>query len=345
MKKTVGKLGLLVILGFSLFFPMVGQAKDNSENPAGFSVESVIPENQVDKTKTYYYLSLEPGQKQKIQAKVISTQEEPVTVEVAIHDAVSGSSGAIDYANKKPKLDKSLSNPITSIVTIDKGIKEVTVKNFEEKIVEYEITMPPEAFPGVKLGSLRFVRKGEESEKSTSGLIPEYARVVALMLTEDEEAFNHGAELDLKKVGLDLSNGRKVIAASLQNDQPKVLQDMVIEGKVTRKGEKDTIAKQEIKDFSVAPNSNFKFEIPLGLDRFAPGEYVFTGQAKGDARTWQWKQAFTVGKKRADTINEDTVYRIRVPKWVPWVAGLLIAGLILSMLLLLRRQKSWQERK
>ena len=42
--------------------------------------------------------------------------------------------------------------------------------------------------------------------------------------------------------------------------------------------------------FSVAPNSNFDFNIPIGLNTFKPGTYHFTGKATGDGRTWKWEK-------------------------------------------------------
>ncbi|MDT2659195.1 DUF916 and DUF3324 domain-containing protein [Enterococcus hulanensis] len=337
---------MILFLWMCFFFPIAGQAEEEAQNPAGFTVESVIPDNQVDNTKTYYYLKLNPEQKQTIQVKVISTQEEPVTVMMNVHDAVSSSVGAIDYANANPKLDKSLTNPITKLVKIKDNQKKVTVQNFEEKIVEYEISAPKEAFPGVKLGSLRFVRQSEKKEQNKNGLSPEYARVIALMLTEDESTFNKGAELHLiEKVRLDLSDGRKVIAATIQNDQPKVAQELTIKGNVVKKGEKKVIAKREMKNFSVAPNSNFDFEILLGLDRFSAGTYIFTGEAKGAEKTWKWKKEFTVGNKQANKVNEETVYRIHVPKWVLWAGIGLTVSLIGLIAYLVYRQRQWHERK
>lgn len=340
------RLGLLLLLaGLILLIPTLAHADEDAQDPAGYTVESVIPENQVDKEKTYYYLRMAPEQTQTIQVKVISTQKEPVVVHLAIHDAVSSEVGAIDYAAEKPTLDKSLREPITSFVTIKDNLKKVTVENFEEKIIEYEIKMPKEPYAGVKLGSLRFVHKGDEGKKNESGLIPEYARVIALMLTEDEDTFNHGAELHLKKVQLSLSNGRKVIAANIQNDQPKVLQKMTIKGQVKEKGKSEVLAKHEMEDFSVAPNSNFNFEIPLGVERFLPGTYVFTGEAKGDGRTWKWDEEFTVGEKQAEKVNEETVFKLQVPKWVPWVAAGLVLALIGLVGYLTYRQRQWRERK
>lgn len=339
-KKLIGFILLGVIC---CCMPSVVHAEESSGTPAGFTVESVIPENQVDVTKSYFYLQVEPETEQTIQVKVRSKQEEPVTVKLAVHDAVSSSVGAIDYAQAKPQLDESLKQPISELVTVKDEQKEITVTNFEEKIVEYTIRAPKEPFTGVKLGSLRFVKKEEPAtEKKQSGVIPEYAYVIAIMLTEDEEPFNQGADLKLKNVDLKLSNGRKVIAANLQNDQPKVLQELKIQGQVKRKGETEVLKEYEMEDVSVAPNSNFDFEIPLGLESFRPGTYVFNGEGQGDGRTWKWEQEFTIGQAKADKVNKEAAYQLRVPGWVPWTAGGLTVLLLGIIGYLIRRQKQWK---
>lgn len=330
-----------LLLFITLCLPTMAQAEDN-RGPAGYTVESILPENQFDKTRTFYYLKMEPSQKQTIQARIISTQKEPVTVHVAVHDAVSSSVGAIDYAQEKPKLDTSLKNPITSFVKVKDNVKEVIVQNYEEKIVEFEIDMPKETYPGVKLGSIRFLRKAEDKDKKKTGLVPEYARVIALMLTEDEGTFNHGADLHLKKIDVTVSHGRKVVSVNIQNNQPKVLQDMKIEGTVKKKGEKKTVVSHKMEKFSVAPNSNFDFELPLGLEPFATGTYVFTGNATGDGRTWKWEEEFTIEQRQADKINDETVYKILVPSWVPWTGIGLVIALVGLIAYLIRRQKQWQ---
>lgn len=347
MKLVYKRMISFILLGFiCCIVPMQAQADESGGTPAGFTVESVIPENQVDVTKSYFYLQVEPETEQVIQVKVRSKQEEPVTVKLAVHDAVSSSVGAINYAEAKPKLDESLKQPITELVKINDDQKEITVANFEEKIVEYTINTPKESFAGVKLGSLRFVKKDDsESDKKQTGVVPEYAYVIALMLTEDKETFNHGADLKLKDVDLKLSNGRKVVAANLQNDQPKVLQELKLQGQVKRKGETDVLAEYEMEDFSVAPNSNFDFEIPLGLESFRQGTYVFTGEGQGDGRTWKWEQEFTIGQAKAEKVNEEAAYQLRVPEWVPWVAAGLTTLFIGLIFYLIRRQKQWNERK
>lgn len=335
---------ILVVIGFScLLFPDRVHAEEENQAGAGFTVESVIPDNQVDIRKTYFHLKIEPGVSQVIQVKVRSTQEAPVTVKLAVHDAISSSVGAIDYAREKPKLDESLKNPITQIVSIKENVKEVTVENYEEKIIEYVIQPPEETFPGVKLGSLRFVKKEADAETDSTGLSSEYAYVIALMLTEDGEQFNFGADLTLKKVDLKLSNGRKVIAATIQNDQPKVMQKMVIDGQVKKKGETEILTRNHKENFSVAPNSNFDFELPLDLNDFAAGTYVFTGKAEADGKVWNWEEEFTISQDKSAKINKETVFKLVIPSWVPWVTGGLVLALASLIVLLVKRQKKWQK--
>lgn len=342
-KRIIRGFLLLVTFSCSWLFSEVSYGQETQAG-AGFTVESIIPENQVDIRKTYYYLQIEPSTPQVIQVKVKSIQEAPVTVKLAVHDAVSSSIGAIDYASENPKLDVSLKNPITDFVTINDNQQEITVENYEEKIVEYTIQPPAESFSGVKLGSLRFVKKEDNPETDEqTGLASEYAYVIALMLTEDGERFNLGADLKLKKVNLKLSNGRKVIAANIQNDQPKVMRAMVIDGQVKRKGETEELAKNHQEKFSVAPNSNFDFEMPLDLNDFTAGTYVFTGKAEADGKVWNWEEEFTISDDRAKKINKETVFKLVIPKWVPWVAAGLILSLLGLILCLVRRQRQWQK--
>ncbi|MBO0410176.1 DUF916 and DUF3324 domain-containing protein [Enterococcus hulanensis] len=347
-KKYIPKFffGLLVI-SLIFTFPVHSFAdsddKDKTEqSPAGFTVESIIPDNQVDTTKTYFHLALQPNSPQTIQVKIRSLKKEPVTVAIDVHNAVSSSVGAIDYAQNDPQLDPSLSKPITSFVKVKS--KDVVVQNFEEKIVEIDINPPKKAFSGVKLGSLRFTNK-EEAKKRKNELSAEYAYVIALMVTEDEKPFNHGANLHLKNVKLRLSNGRKVIAAKIQNDQPKVLQKMKISGQIINKGNNKKLFNESMENFSVAPNSNFNFEIPVGVEYFKPGTYVFKGKAEGDDRIWKWERTFTVDKEEANETEEKSVFKITVPKWVPWVAIVLIIGMVVLFVYLFRRQNQWKKER
>jgi hypothetical protein len=99
---------------------------------------------------------------------------------------------------------------------------------------------------------------------------------------------------------------------------------MVIKGAVKKKGENKTIVKHEMENFSVAPNSKIGYEHLI--DRFvidlirlllSNREFFFSFP----------RPPISLSTK----VNDETVYKVLVPDWVPWVAlGLIIAliGLI-----------------
>lgn len=317
-----------------LFFPLVAKA-DSTQAAAGFTVESVIPSNQVDTSRSYFYLKVVPNVSQTIQVKIRSTQEAAVTVKLGVHDAVSSSNGSIDYTQVKPRLDESLKNPLTELVIVSKNQKEITVANFEEKVVEYKIHPPKAAFSGIKLGALRFVKKETDDEASKGALAAEYAYVIAVMLTEDESAFNRGAELKLKDVGAKISKGKNVIAATIQNDQPKLLQEATIKGSIRQKNDAQVLDNYEIKDFSFAPNSNVDFEVPIER-KYPAGKYIFSGEVNVQGQSWRWEKEFKIDTEKKRGKEKSNVER------VSWVFYFVVP--ILGVLFyFVKRQRVWQK--
>lgn len=336
---------LLAVVGLliSLLLPINAFAEEG-QSPAGFTVESLPRESQVDTTKSYFYIGLQPEQEQTIQVKIKSTRKEPRTVRIQLNNAITGPNGVIDYTREDPQLDESLTVPLTDFVEIEGEQKEVTVENFEEQIISFKIRPPKETFSGVKLGAVRFigVPTKTEKEQGKGGVTQEYAYTIALMVTEDKETFDSGADLKLKKAKLELFGGNRVFVGTIQNDQPKVLTDLSIKGYIKRKDSSKRFAQITKENLSVAPNSNFGIHLPAGLENVRPGKYVMTLVAQGDGREWKWTKEFQVGEKEAAKINKDAVFRLYLPKWTPYVFGGLFITMFLLTYWLIRRRKKGQ---
>ena len=280
---------------------------------AGFTVESVIPDNQLDKNQTYFYLGVQPSSQQIVQVKIRSLQKEPVTVALSIHDAVNGTEGQIDYTQTNPKLDSSLTNSITQIVHLQNKEATVTVKNFEEKIVNYEIRTPKEPFSGVKLGALRFVKQLEDESLTTNQFTSTYAYTISIMLTEDKEPFDEGAELKLKKVDTTISGGLPVVQATFQNRQPKVMKGATITNWLTKKGQPKELLKKVQADVSVAPNSLLAMDLSLNEVALSPGTYTFHSQASAGNQEWHWRKDFTITQMQVNQWSASTASAISQP--------------------------------
>ncbi|WP_052008514.1 DUF916 domain-containing protein [Listeria aquatica] len=88
-------MGILVTL---TFLPNTGFAADMN-----YSVRAIIPDNQVDKTKTYFDLRMKPGQKQKLTLHFENNADEKVQIEVSPNTATTNRNGVIDYSSSKKK--------------------------------------------------------------------------------------------------------------------------------------------------------------------------------------------------------------------------------------------------
>lgn len=336
----------LVVIGILLVGIQVGilrvNATDNTQSQIGFTVEPIIPDNQIDKDATYYHLAVEPNKEQEISVKIKSMMSEPVTVDLGVTNAVTSNSGIIDYGQENPVLDESLKVPLTTMVSIPKDEEHVTVKNFEEKIVKIKIHPPKEEFSGIKLGALTFMKAEDTKNKKRAGISNRYGYKVGLILSEDRTTYNEGADLKLKKISPGLDNGMKVININFQNPEPKILSKLKIEAKMTKKGSKEVLKERELTDRSLAPNSNFNFGIPWGMDPITPGDYTMHVVAQSGDRKWKWDEDFVIDSAEANKVNKKSVNKFTITKKM---LILIIVVLILNaILLVLRMTKSrWQK--
>lgn len=311
----------------------------------GFTVETVLPSNQVDPSRSFYFLKVNPGEAQKIQLKVISTRKEARTVKISLNDATTSSEATIDYGVDKPEFDPSLKDPVTSLVNVPDEFKEVTVENYEEKTIELEINPPQEAFAGIKLGAIRLIGVPSKEENKKTGLQVVTGYTIGMVLTEDAAQYNAGGDLKFKNVDVLLSNGSKVVGVSLQNDQPKMIDKMKLHVKVKKKGSDKVLYEKKGEDLSVAPNTNFMYQVPLGLENVEAGKYLVEIAANNEEDKWTWTKEVTITNEAADKLNEETIDKVETPKWVPIAAivlGILLVGLVI---VLGNRRRSIQKKK
>lgn len=319
----------------------VKAADDHGQNLTGFTVETIQPETQVDKNLSLYYVSVKPNEPQTLKLKIISKQKEKKTVEIFLTDAVTNKAGYIEYGMRKPILDESLKNPLTSIAKVKDSVKKVTVTNFEEKIVEIEVTPPAEAFEGVKLGAVQVLGVDDDSEEA--GINSRYGYAVSLMLTEDNSDYREGGDLKLKRVEPGVEAGKKVVKIPIQNYQPKVMKDLTAKASFAKRGSDKVIKKKEIETLEFAPNSSFQLDLAFPPDDVEPGKYVATIEVNDGEKKWEWKEEFEVTEGQAKKMNKDAVFKLTIAPWVKRIGIALFAVLVLLTAFLYVRKMKWQK--
>nr|WP_273715436.1 DUF916 domain-containing protein [Leuconostoc mesenteroides] len=88
---------VMTIISFSLFVTGVSASEMN------FSVNAVIPTNQIDKEKTYFNLKMAPKQEQDVTVTLKNNTKKDITVEIGINTAKTSSNGVIAYSESNIK--------------------------------------------------------------------------------------------------------------------------------------------------------------------------------------------------------------------------------------------------
>lgn len=327
-KINIGFFSLIIVVVCLVFNQKVVYAEES----VGFSVSPVFSENQVDSDLGYFYLRTEPNTTQEVKVTVKSLREAPTTISIHVNDAVTNDNVSVEYSNDNPELDDSLKNPLSKLLKVKENEQEITVSNFEEKTVILNLSLPKDPFSGIKLGGIRFLEKSQED--GSEGLTNRYGYTVGVMLTQDNEPFNEGADLQFNEVGATLSRGMKVVYATLQNPEPKLLGGLTIDAKVYKEGETKPLLSESKQQLSVAPNSSFSYFIPWGIEDLKAGTYELRLIATSGENSWEWNESFDVGAQEAADINAQAMNRLSLS----WTVKIVIIFLgILTICLTLYR--------
>lgn len=333
MKKFVISILLgLLFLGLS-FLPV----KVEASSTMNFSVNAVIPDNQIDKSKTYFDLKMKPGETRNLEVILTNGQNHAITIETNANTAVTNDNGIVDYSKTNPNLDASLKIPFSEIAKID---KEITLPANGTKTVKVNITMPKEEYDGQILGGLHFTEKlNQETEKNEEGVQIKnlYAYVIGVLLTENDKEVK--PDMQLGEIKPSQINYRNVLKANLQNSQPIILKNLNIQARVTKKGSNKTLHETNKTDMRMAPNSNFNYGINWENQEFKAGKYTLHMTAKSNENEWKWTKDFEIKGDEAKALNNKAV-ELEKDYTIWYIIGAILLGLILLILVFLLGKRS-----
>ncbi|WP_348923022.1 DUF916 and DUF3324 domain-containing protein [Enterococcus rotai] len=317
---------LLMIMTINVA-PLQTLAQDGTMN---FSVTAVIPENQIDQTKSYFDLKMKPGQVQELEVLMNNPLDKEVTVINHANTAITNDNGIVDYSNANPQLDKTLNAPFSEIAEVE---KEITIPAKSSKTLKVKVTMPKEELDGVILGGLHFTEKEVENPKEDGKggvqIKNRFAFAIGVLMRENDKFIE--PELQLGKIEPSQINFRNTLKANIQNTQPLIMPEVEVKSHITKKGSDQSLFEQNKQGVRMAPNSNFNFGIDWENQEFKSGKYtlhmtVFNGKDK-----WEWNKDFEITQKEAEKLNDKAVeLEVDNTKWYIFGA---IAGVLLLMVI------------
>ncbi|MGK0606869.1 DUF916 and DUF3324 domain-containing protein [Enterococcus gilvus] len=339
-KHSLMRLAGVVLCTFPLLTPTVTHAAD-----VGYDVQAVIPENQVDKTKSFFDLRMQPDQKQTISVRINNTSDQDSEYKVTINQAYTSDQGFIDYSDPKKATENEYPYAIHSIAKVD---DQVRVPKNSSKEVPITLSMPKKSYDGQILAAIQVVKTDKESE---TGISNNYGYILGLKLTESDAVTKR--QLTLTNVKAAESFGKTSVVAALKNPTMDAYGHLKYEAEVKKASSGSVVRTVSYdNDMQIAPNSTYHFAIDWQNKKLEAGKYdLHLKVSDAKKNVWTFDRPFTISKEQAKDVNEATIEATdndRLPSWVFIVIGILLAIILLGIIWLLlakRKKKDDKETK
>lgn len=328
-------IGLFLLIS-SLSFQSAYVSASDEENPQesmSFNMTVDIPDNQINKSASYFDLLVKPNSEQDLKLTLSNTGNKPKKLRVRPTDATTNQNGVIDYSipDKDYHVDSTLKIPFTSLIS---QAQEVEVAPGEKKELTFKLNTPSEPFKGLILGGfVADIPSSNDDKQDNKGIkiTNKFQLVKAVMLRSEEEKVD--PKLVLNDVKPNLVSYRTAVTANLQNTQPAMFGKMSVDAKITKKGSDKVIRHSSKENMEMAPNSNFDYAILWDNEPLKPGNYTLSLVAKSGKHEWPFTKDFSIAKEDSEKLNKEAVELTddsNIPMWV-WI---LIAVLVLIIIVL-----------
>ncbi|EGO7770253.1 DUF916 and DUF3324 domain-containing protein [Enterococcus faecalis] len=327
----VGIISLLSLIGFSL----TGVA---TENQADFSVNAEQSAYQVDKSKTYFDLSLPVNESVPLVIHVTNNSEEAIEVAGELSPATTNINGVVEYGKTQNQLTSSVPFDITKVASFEKEKQTIAPKQTVDFVVN--VSVPTKGYAGIVAGgiTLRDVTEEKTSDETKGMFKNKFAYAIALLVHGDKTPVENA--VTLKEVTPTQVNSRNVVSAAIENKTANYINKVSIEASVTDASGKEVLSEKK-EDTQIAPSSLFQFPIYYEKQEMKAGKYTLTMTVRSEKQEWQLKKSFTITEEKATALNKTDVSEKEESRNVQWlVLGLVgIIFLLLIILIVVLRKK------
>lgn len=319
-----GIISLLSLIGFSL----TGVA---AENQADFSVNAEQSVYQVDKSKTYFDLSLPVNESVPLVIHVTNNSEEEIEVVGELSPATTNINGVVEYGKTQNQLTSSVPFDITKVASFEKEKQTIAPKQTVDFVVN--VSVPTKDYAGIVAGgiTLRDVTEEKTSDETKGMFKNKFAYAIALLVHGDKTPVEN--TVTLEEVTPTQVNSRNVVSAAIENKTANYINKVSIEASVTDASGKEVLSEKK-EDMQIAPSSLFQFPIYYEKQEMKAGKYTLKMTVRSEKQEWQLKKSFTITEEKATALNKTDVSKKEESRNVQWLV-LGLVGIIFLLLIIL----------
>lgn len=302
MKKMIAVLlSILLITG-------IGVTISAEDKKMPYTISTVLPDNQIDKKKSYFDLLIESGKEQKLILNLQNNTDHEINIRIIPQNGTTTSTGNINYTGVGQLLENELPYTFTDICSPAQDIRLIAN---ESKDVRFFLTIPEQGFQGVLLGGFQIYELTADENEDTGtkngsiNIKNRFEYIIGVMLRETMAAVS--PDFRLEKIEPAVWNSRFALAAELELPASVIVQNFYMDGEVISKKTGDIVYGFEKKSFSMAPNSIYRFLENISPDKLPVGDYTMKLVIQGDENKWQLEKDFEVSSEQKKQAIEKTI--------------------------------------
>lgn len=331
MKKII----TFIFVSFLFLFLGVFQIKYVHADSPELSIETVLPDNQINKKVTYFDLNISPNLQQNLVLKVKNNGSNPLNIDVDITDGYTTFNGDLDYSitDTSKKISAPLS--IKELIVPDK--REINLGAKEEQEVSLKVSIPSDIQEGILLGGVRFSQHKESGDDNSEkeSVSNQYAYVKGIQLT-----YGKVPNVKLESDNARLSNiqHNPTVLFDISNKTASLGLGIQLKTRVEERNSGKVIANDTSK-IDIAPYANVTLPVKIGEEKLPAGEYKLIINLQGKGIEEEQVLYFKVTKEESQKTKEVASQVERyIPTWII-IVGILFLLLLLVLIVIIIYQR------
>lgn len=295
---------------------------------------------QTNQKLEYFSLKMAPGATTKLVVKISNDSNVEDNYTIGVNSAHTSNQMLVNYhknGNKNLTIPKKL-----NFSNITKSNNEnITIAPHETKTVSIAVNLPSESFSGKIQGGIVIRKKSSDSEKIKNGIKNQYEYVVPVVITESGKIDPNLSLISNPKI--ETVNGVSTVTVGIANNVASLINNATVDYKIIDNNNKVILDKTQY-NRSVAPQSKFKYDIPLKKTALKKGKYTLSLKINDldSQNNWSWEKKFTVTTKvsKETQKNKQTVdNKSEIPVSIYVLLGILIVIIIFMSICLIKKNK------
>lgn len=328
-RKNLIIFSILVVVASFLFISLTAKAEDVAS--AKLNIRPILPDNQKNKQNEFFDLEVTPGLEQILEIEFTNNTDELMRFDVEANTAKTNINGIIDYSTSNKNENTSMVFQFSNIVDIEPFI---IIPPNEKKIFLVNMKLPEDQFDGIVAGGLVFNLHNEEDEEKQNQIESKISYTIGVVLSQNENKVVE--KLDFDNVNVERIDFRNYIQATIQNNQPMIMDNVSLLADVKKKGEANFLYSKEKTNVRLAPNSNFTLQLDTtGNKAIEAGTYVLHMTATYEDKEWTWIEEFEVTDSTVQSLDTSPIIESMKPNYVLYFSIaiiVIIGGVILIKL-------------